>query len=68
MNQRPQTTIATAGLVALSAGALAVGRRTATLRGPPPCQHPDCTDDAEPETGHTHCSEHARQFTEVDLE
>lgn len=27
-------------------------------RGPPPCQEPDCTDDAHFRTGYTHCLDH----------
>jgi len=31
-----------------------------STRGPPPCQHPDCTEPAIPETDYTYCDRHAR--------
>lgn len=30
-----------------------------TVRGPHPCQHPDCTEDADASTGYTYCEDHA---------
>jgi hypothetical protein len=49
---------ATAGLLALGVGALAVGKRKADSRGPPECKDPECGADAVAEHDWTTCGEH----------